>query len=72
MDVLIEDGSLTVALSEASKVVQNIVTAATGFCERNGGKGKCKSVVDVSSYEIEAKYQTIKRVDSFQGSYSLT
>jgi 3-deoxy-D-manno-octulosonate 8-phosphate phosphatase KdsC-like HAD superfamily phosphatase len=63
MDVQKQDESLTVALSEATKVIKNIAAAVTAYCEANGGKGKCKNVVDVSSYEIEAKYQTVKRED---------
>lgn len=52
MDVQKQDESLTFALLEASKVVTKIAAAVTGYCERNGGKGKCKNAVDVSSYEI--------------------
>lgn len=67
MEIQRKSESLTTALSEAAKVVHAVSTAVITYCENNGGKSKCKNAIDVSNYEIETKYQMIKREETFQG-----
>lgn len=67
MEVQNQHESLSVALSQVTKTSEQIEALVLGYCERGGGKSKCKEAVEISNYEIEPKYQQIKREDTFVG-----
>lgn len=67
MEIQHQDPSLAIALSEASRTSNQTEKLVKNYCERNGGKSKCKEAVEISNYEIEAKYQQIKREETFVG-----
>lgn len=67
MEVQHKHESLQIALSEVFKINKQVENLVMDYCTRGGGKSKCKEAVEISNYEIEAKYQQIKKEDTFVG-----
>lgn len=76
--VLIQSQSplLATALNDAKKAAAEVQALATEDCKKNQkkGKGDCKQAVDVfvfstqiGSYEIEPKYQQVRKQNVFTG-----
>ncbi len=62
LTVSAEGSSLVKVMNEALKIAEEIKKIATEFCQAHAKKKTdCKDIVEIGNYDINPKYQVVKR-----------
>ena len=69
MEIKEDDRSLVNAIEDARAVVEKVTEAANNFCaeDEDHDDDNCDDNVDAGNFQIEPKYQNIRKIPTFVG-----